>query len=125
MIAEGVQGGLILGNFHSEGGIPVIQESRPEEYEILFEFEGFEYLMNALLTSEELKTIKNINKTHPTKDINKYDPPKDIKIIDARGDAVILIGNGQQFVVNKNATLQNLKFLDDMNKKTWSTRVNK
>jgi hypothetical protein len=123
MIVEGVRGGLVLGNFHSEGGIPTIMKTRPNEYEIIAEVEAYEYMMNTFLTSEETKIVKKLNQTHLTKEIIKYNPPREINIIDARGNKVILMGVAPQFVVNKNATLQNLNFLDELNKKTWTERV--
>jgi hypothetical protein len=123
MIVEGVRGGLILGNFHSEGGIPTIMQTRPNEYEIIAEVEAYEYMMNTFLTDEELEKVKNINSTHLTKDIIKYTPPNEINIIDARGSKVILMGIAPQFVVNKNATLLNLNVLDELNKSTWAERV--
>lgn len=124
LIVEGVQGGLILGNFHSEGGIPVIQNRHVNEYEIIAEVEGCEYFMNPFLTREELNEVENINKMHGTQEINRYSVPSNIKLINAQGNAVILLGKGSQFVVNKYATFKNLEFLDELNKNSWSERVN-
>jgi hypothetical protein len=123
MIVEGIRGGLILGNFHSEGGILTIMATRPNEYEIIVEVEAYEYMMNTFLTSGEMQIVEKINQTHLTKEIKKYSPPNEINIIDARGNKVILMGVAPQFVVNKNATLQNLYFLDELNKNTWTKRV--
>ena len=123
LIVEGVEGGLILGNFHSEGGIPVIQNSHGNEYEIIAEVEGYEYLMNPFLTSEELNIVDNINKAYSTRDIDRYSVPSHIKLINAQENAVILMGTGAQFIINQYATLKNLQFLDDLNKNTWSERV--
>lgn len=124
LIVEGVDGGLILGNFHSEGGIPVIRNSHENEYEIIAEVEGYEYFMNPFLTHEELNIVENINKMHHTQEINRYSVPSNIKLINAQGDAVILLGEGSQFIVNKYATFKNLEFLDELNKNSWSERVN-
>ncbi len=123
MIVEGVRGGLILGNFHSEGGIPTIMATRPNEYEIIAEVEAYEYMMNTFLTSDETEIVKKLNQTHLAKDIIKYTPPNKINIIDTRGNKIILMGVAPQFVVNKIATFQNLNFLDDLNKKTWAEQV--
>lgn len=86
-IVDGTFGGLILGNYHSDGGIKVIRQYKKEElYEIIAEFEGWEYIMNPLATNKEREylTILNSEFANTKKDFIEYEIPNGIEIVDTR-----------------------------------------
>ena len=60
-IVDCTKGGLILGNSHSDGGIKVIRHYKKDLYEWVFEFEGYEYIMNPDATAKQINYLSKIN----------------------------------------------------------------
>ncbi|MDX8554557.1 hypothetical protein MK851_13115 [Tenacibaculum sp. 1B UA] len=127
-IVDGTLGGLILGNSHANGGIKVIRQYQNEElYEVIAEFEGWEYILNPLTTTKEIQQLTLINSEfNNTKDeFIEYKIPKDIKVIDTRPlleniketNKLILLDKWSQFIINKHSTKKYLTELDFLNKK--------
>ncbi|MFT6809839.1 MAG: hypothetical protein ACJA01_003079 [Saprospiraceae bacterium] len=125
LIIDGFSGGLVLGNSHLNGGIHLIGERLPGEYQILAEIEGWEYLMNYESTSKYLEEIEELN-SYINKDFKEYAVPENYKIIDARmakGGSpayapVIITGKYSNFVINRHATKKHLSTLNEWNKET-------
>lgn len=127
-IIDGTFGGLILGNYHAEGGIKVIRQYKDEElYEVVAEFEGWEYLLNPLATTKEVNYLQKINSEFvgSKEEFTEYEVPNDIKVIDTRPifkniketNKLIILREWSQFIVNKHSTKKYLTQLDDLNKK--------
>ena len=127
-IVDGTFGGLILGNTHSEGGIKVIRQYKKEElYEIIAEFEGWEYIINPLATNKETEYLTKLNSEFvDTKEkFIEYEIPNGIEIIDTKPifeniketNKLILLDEWSQFIINKHSTKKYLIELDNLNKK--------
>lgn len=116
LIIDAQNGGLVLGPFHTEGGIQVIQNT-PVGYRITAEMEGYEYLINANSTDfyfEELTTL-NANTKPELTHFPDYSVPKHITTIKTTGNEVLLASPFSQFVINKKATEKHLDRLEDIN----------
>jgi ribonucleotide reductase beta subunit family protein with ferritin-like domain len=127
-IVDGTLGGLILGNAHSIGGIKVIRQYQKEElYEVIAEFEGWEYILNPLATAKEIKYLTKLNSefVDTKKEFTEYEIPNGIEIIDTRPifenvketNKLILLNEWSQFIINKHSTKKYLTELDNLNKK--------
>lgn len=53
-------GGLLLGNAHDDGGILVIRQFNMEYFEVVAEFEGWEYILNANATKNCLADLHRL-----------------------------------------------------------------
>ncbi len=127
-IIDGTFGGLILGNSHSDGGIKVIRQYQNEElYEVIAEFEGWEYILNPLATTKEKEYLTKLNSefTDAKEEFTEYEIPNGIEIIDTRPifenlketNKIILLNEWSQFIINKHSTKKYLTELDNLNKK--------
>ena len=116
-LIDATNGGLVLGNPHSKGGVKFLSPS--EDGFRIFEMEGFEYLINkkALNTFEE--RILTINKYYDPFGFEEYQPSAKIRVINTfdlyDGRLIILKLSDRQFVVNKYATKKHLEELDYKN----------
>ncbi|MFI0431218.1 hypothetical protein [Mariniflexile sp. HMF6888] len=127
-IIDGTPGGLILGNSHSDGGIKVIRQYQKEElYEVIAEFEGWEYILNPLATTKEIDYLTKLNSEFAGKkdEFIEYDIPNGINIINTKPlfeniketNKLILLDQWSQFIINKHSTKKYLIELDELNKK--------
>lgn len=127
-IVDGTLGGLILGNSHSDGGIKVICQYKKEElYEVIAEFEGWEYILNPLATTKEMEYLKKINSEYMNtkEEFIEYEIPNGIEIIDTKPifenmketNKLILLNEWSQFIINKHSTKKYLGELNYLNKK--------
>lgn len=108
LVAKGAQGGLVLGNSHTDGGIHLIYPITKKKYRYLGEMEGWEYLSSSLIKQELAHDFLSINEeTHiQGRDIKTdFEIPKICNIIDVTGIKVpfILILD-QHFIINRFAT---------------------
>lgn len=126
-VIDATAGGLILGNDHSDGGIKVFAQYKNESlYEMIAEFEGWEYILNPTATTNNLEYLKKINKEFENTKIDfiEYEIPNNIVILDARPvipflkttSKFLLMGQNDQFIVNKHATKKYLNELNELNK---------
>lgn len=127
-IVDGTKGGLILGNYHSEGGIKVIKQYQNDElYEVVAEFEGWEYILSPFTTNKELEYLTKLNSEfiRYTEPFEEYKIPNGIDVIDTRPlfkniketNKLILLSDHPQFIINKYSTKKYLNKLDILNKK--------
>lgn len=115
---DGTRGGLVLGKRHSEGGIRGIRESEVEkEYDVVFEMEGGEYLMNAMATIKYKKRLEEINAYRQEEpEISDERIQSLHRCMDNRdSDGLIIISKYPHYIVNRNATAKYLEELDKMN----------
>jgi hypothetical protein len=112
-------GGLIIGNFHNQGGVHIL---RPFENEFCYlgEMEGYEYLINPTSTKIFGKQITELNYTTQRDKASEPKPfnvPVHIKKIDLSklNFHIIVIPDGDHFIVNRAATEKYLERLDNMN----------
>ncbi len=123
-IIDGTSGGLILGNYHSEGGIKVIRQCLDEKlYDIVAEFESWEYILSPMATTKNLEYIKRLNSEFKGETLKfiEYEIPETVNILDTRPmfendkntNKLIIIGEYPQFIVNKYSTK---KYLNELNK---------
>lgn len=126
-IIDATKGGLILGISHKEGGIKVFAQYKNESlYEIIAEFEGWEYILNPTATANNLEYLNKINEEFVNTKIDfiEYDIPNNIATLDVRPviphlkstSKFLLIGQYDQFIVNKHATKKYLNELNALNK---------
>ena len=127
-IVNGTVGGLILGNSHSDGGIKVIRPYNSEGiYEVIAEFEGWEYILSPLATSEEKEYLTKINSEYSgtKKPFSEFKIPEGITILDTNpmienikeSNKLILLNGQEQFIINKHSTKKYLIELENINKK--------
>ncbi|GAB4043015.1 hypothetical protein [Spirosoma litoris] len=129
LIVYPLEGGLVLGPSHDEGGIQIIGiEDR--EFVWLGEMEGLEYLFNAVCSSTVNEKLRAINSDQPGHHFffEEYKAPSDITVIDCRAILVngqyiskwIGFGGYSQWIINKTSTKANLRLLHELNLKTWN-----
>jgi len=127
-IIDGSKGGLILGNTHAEGGIKVIRQYSNEElYEVIAEFEGWEYILNPFTTSKECEILTKINSEFvgSKETFLEFEIPEGVDILDTRTafekrkdlNKLILLGQYSQFIINKFSTKKHLTLLNELNRK--------
>lgn len=128
-VVDGSFGGLILGNSHSDGGIYVIRQHQTEPiFEIIAEFEGYEYLMHPGATADHLDYLTKINGEFTnveTLPFEYYDVPANINVLDTwpimknikETNKIIILGDYQQFIVNRHSSKKYLIELDNLNEK--------
>lgn len=125
-IVDGRGGGLLIGNGHDAGGIKVIGKSAPGIYELMAEFEGWEYLLNADATEAHVLELEKINVEHDGRSTSfaGYDIPESVRTIRMpRADdfeliayPFLLLDSGPNFVINKVSTSKHLERLDELNR---------
>lgn len=128
-IVYGSNGGLLLGNYHSEGGIKVIRKYDENLYEFVAELEGWEYIMCAEATYYDVEYLKKINNEFDGSSTGfvEYEIPNSITVIDTtpfienikETNKIVLFGEFSHFIINKYSTKKYLKELEEINKKYW------
>lgn len=115
---DGTRGGLVLGDRHTEGGIKGIRASEVDkEYEVVFEMEDGEYLMNAPATIKYKERFDEINAYKSFEpEISEERIQSLYRVMDNRGKkGIIIISGYPQYIINRNATAMYLEELDKMN----------
>ncbi len=119
LIIDGVNGGLVVGPSHTDGGIQLLVKDY-HGIRIAGEMEGREYLINPTsLTIFNQRIIEINNSIKPLKSdfpLPDYDISNKITKIIPRPNQIIEISHLGQSIVNKLATKQNLQELEDINK---------
>jgi hypothetical protein len=118
-------GGLLLGYAHDDGGILVIQQFSMDYYEVVAEFEGWEYILNANATENCLTNLHRMNDElkGPDKPFSEYMIPDAISILDARSVCppelatrkLLIIGSKEQFIINRHSTKKYILELEKKN----------
>lgn len=121
------KGGLLMGNYHSEGGIKVIRKYEDNLYEVVAELEGWEYVMCPEATYWDVEYLKAINDefTGTSDDFVEYEIPDHITLIDAKpifegvkeSGKILLFEDYAYYIINKNSTKKYLEELNTLNKK--------
>jgi hypothetical protein len=123
LTAEGINGGLLLGRSHAEGGINVL-ERYADGYRLIANVEGQEYFMNAGAAKYFSKSLNEINNSE--RDKNLYSVQElaisGITTIDCFSDDPIFKSRflltdarGVHFIVNKYSTCRHLTEIEKMN----------
>jgi hypothetical protein len=61
-LIDGSRGGMLVGNYHSNGGIPVLKKCDDAEmYEVSSVFEGWEYLLCPIAMENHIEYLTQIN----------------------------------------------------------------
>ncbi len=121
-------GGVVIGKFHSQGGIPLLRPSN-QGYEYYAEMEGYEFLLNSAASRNHLKELDQINSQIKSKFYLKlesifevqpknYAVPNEIRKIDLKNlhFQIILLPNCEgNFIVNRYSTKRNLTRLNYLN----------
>jgi len=128
LIVESIEGGLLLGPSHDEGGIKVFAPIIGG-YQHIAEFEGWEFLLNPGASIYYPKTFHEINNYERDKanPFEFYDIPSNVKILDCRVNPTIKATTGitcklllmrgtSQKIINKYSTKFYLGKLNDMNR---------
>ncbi len=134
LIVEAPRGGLVIGPSHDEGGIVMFKASNEfeNEFEVVAEIEGWEFLANPFATAQYMEEFVNINQEMDgTLPFTPYEIPEDILILDAMPVMVagvkvkkwILLGPKGQYVVNRHSTQKHLTWLHETNETTWFENV--
>jgi len=118
-VTDGRSGGLVIGKFHSEGGIHMLQPSG-EKLKYVGEMEGYEYIINEFATKKYMDLLAKINReTQPDYGIpaKPFDIPVDIKTIDVRrhDTEIIFIAMTGHFIINRAASERHLRLLNTIN----------
>lgn len=128
LIIDGTKGGLLLGNFHENGGILVVREYT-DKVLLVAEIEAYEYVLNSKSSEIEFAEIEEINNFNKIWSFNRTFYPYEIsknttiidvnsKSIDKRTERKLLLIRGQiQWCVNKFSTKLYLNELEKLNKK--------
>ena len=118
-VADGTTGGLVIGKFHCDGGVHMLQASG-EKFKYVGEMEGFEYIVNEFATKKYMDRLSVINektKADHTIQPKAFFIPDNIKVIDARrpGIEILIISWGGHFIINRAASETHLGLLDSIN----------
>jgi hypothetical protein len=119
-VADAREGGLIIGKFHTEGGIHMLQEYG-DKFKYVGEIEGYEFILNPSASKKNKGKLSEINEAlKPDKNISPrpFYFPDNIKIIDLRhlSFEIVLISYEGQFIINRAASEKNLELLDLLNR---------
>jgi len=118
LLIDGSEGGLVFGPSHANGGIQLLVKDS-HGIRIGGEMEGGEYLINPVSLKEYNDRIVQINydtkaNNFPSSQFN-YSIPNYITTIKPELNQIIEISSLGQFIVNRAATKQNLRELEDIN----------
>lgn len=126
LIANPLDGGLVLGPSHDDGGIQILCK-RNNEYVWKGEMEGYEFIINPFATERHHKKINTLNfaSIGYSPFFEPYDVPKSVRVIDCQPVTInsksftkwIGFSDYSQWIVNKAATQHHLKWFDEINKK--------
>ncbi len=121
-------GGLILGNLHSQGGIHMLKAKEKDKFEYVGEMEGWEYLTLPLMKDEFKIKFENINSI--TKNVEQhiktdFDVPDNCKIIDTSNVRIpfLILSPFLQFIINRAATKKHIKEIIKLDKEIESNEV--
>jgi len=121
IIFNGNEGGLVLGNSHSKGGIHLLEiDLDKDKIKYAGEMEGFEYLSSPIKSENHSKELVKLNNLNTEIDISKeLVIPKGCRVIDTSNIDVpfILLSGCKQFIINKKSTLNNLIEIIEIEKK--------
>jgi len=121
------KGGLVLGNFHTEGGVHILTPFN-DGFRYVLEMEGYEFLMNNKSTDKYHSFIESIN-AEANHDINgvpkPFHVPRHIRKIDLSGlkFQILVIPYARHFIVNRTATEKNLELINEMNGMSMADRI--
>ncbi len=108
-------GCLVLGNYHSDGGISLVGYNYTNKYYYLFgEIEGGEYISSNIVDGEEFeKELTKINNKSTTDQYvheKGFFLPKGLHYLDTSSAMhPILLMEGNRFIINKGATQNHLE----------------
>lgn len=126
VIIDCSNGGLVLGNSHEKGGINLIRKNKIENnYSIILELEGWEYIISPKATYYKREHLRKINSEFQNTNLKflEYEIPEDTMIIDARpidkndltSGKLLLIDEYEQWIINKHSTKKHLTELNYIN----------
>jgi hypothetical protein len=124
LTVDGTGGGFLLGEPHSNNGIPVLVKYL-DGYRFMAEFEGQEYLLNPGATGQFIDRLYKINNPEQDEKLNLQEPDNfegittiDCRIINLKCKSKLLLldARGSQFVINKYSTWKNISLLEEMNR---------
>lgn len=118
MIVDGVRGGLILGDRHSDptGGIYLMLFDSGKPY-CIGQMEGGEYLVNCIATRDNLELLDQINndRSDDDEDICKEEI-ESVRHVFVPSGHWLLVSAAASRIINRSATKKHLKKLDEINK---------
>lgn len=122
-----INGGLVIGNFHTEGGIHVLMPFN-EGFRYVLEMEGYEFLMNPKARNKYFNEIDaiNTNANHDKLGMPKpFHVPRHIRKIDLSElkFQILIVPHADHFIVNRTATEKNLELLNEMNGMSIADRL--
>jgi hypothetical protein len=120
-------GGLIIGKFHTEGGVHVLTPYN-NGFKYVCEMEGYEYIVNPTSTIENKEFLNHINySVNHDKESNpiKFNVPRRIRTIDLRTLKfdLIIIPNGELYITNRTATEKYMDKIDEINDRRMFKKV--
>ncbi len=121
LVFNGVNGGLVLGNLHSEGGIHLIVPISENKLRYAGEMEGWEYLTSPINNGNQLNKLTQINdsiKNPNNFTKSEFEIPHSCKIIDTMDVIIpfILITAGVHVIINRTATKKYIKEIIELDK---------
>lgn len=133
LTVDGTKGGLLLGQPHSNDGIPVLMRYS-DGYRLIAEFEGDEYFLNPGATQYFEKDLIVLNDSDKDELLNltlQSDLSK-VTTINCFTDSeffkskfILTDARGSQYIINKHSTKRHLHRLEEMNKKVgWEFKGN-
>ncbi|AEI46901.1 hypothetical protein [Runella slithyformis] len=128
LIVEAPKGGLILGPSHNEGGVNVFRWEN-DEFPIVAEFEGWEYLANPFFTAQYSQQLEAINSEFDgTAPFTEYEIPSNIQLLDLRPNQQglrkwLILGKAAQWIINRHSTQKHLDWLHKTNQEIWGSMV--
>lgn len=122
LIFDTLNGGLVLGNLHCEGGINMlIFDFEIGKYKYIAEMEGWEYLTFPLKNQEIENRFLEINSKTQNNNpqiLTNFEIPKGCKIIDTKNNKVcfLLMSEYRQCVLNRFATKKHINEILELEK---------
>lgn len=121
IVFNGYNGGLVLGNLHSEGGIHLIMPISENKLRYVGEMEGWEYLSSPINDDNQLNRLTQINdsiKNPNNLKKSEFEIPHSCKIIDTRNVVIpfVLITMGIHVIINRTATKKHIKEIIELDK---------
>jgi hypothetical protein len=110
IVFYGQEGGLIMGNLHTQGGIHLIQPDFEKGIlKYIGEMEGWEYLSSPLKSKthgKDLEKINNMGLRNKNEELVKFTIPNNCRIVDTFDVPipVVLLSGYKQFIINRFAT---------------------
>ncbi len=118
MVTDITLGGLVLGCRHSENGIKVIQFNG-ESFNLMFEIEGGEFVVNTYAEKEYHNRIIEINSyLNPDETDIQEEDLEDIPVFVIPKGHFALLRSKKLCVVNRSATKRFLRELTEINEST-------